>query len=442
MTYRRVVAVTRAEADAPLRAVGRKLAGARVRALVLSAPPDLPTSDLLIARGHAWAGERALERADWRWRVGGDGVWRLAGRRRYTFDGGFVITVHHSLPAGPLPAAAIRPLERALWRSSSSGGDGLRRCRSEPLLVYLAVQLARGVIVSDAQLAELHARAARVTAWDEVWSLAQGAGVVETLRAVLAEEPRGALPSTREAAGRVRALGWRAARVLRAAPRAQIVRDPLLGEPWRKAVTRCRFCGIELLAGPGTFLPRKVSEPLVTSAAERLSPRARPVVVDVGTGCGAVALALARRSPAADILGVDVDVRALAWAKRNGRRLGLPQVRFAAGSLLDPVPRSLHGRATLVTANVPCIPPDAFETSTDAPARAYVGTDPDGLGLQRRLAEQARDVLAPGGWLLVQLAPSQWMSYEASLRELGYETEGAHGDEVAVVGIGRWLGQT
>ena len=90
-----------------------------------------------------------------------------------------------------------------------------------------------------------------------------------------------------------------------------------------------------------------------------------------------------------------------------------------------------------MTANVPCVPPDAYGGSLDAPAEAYVGGGPDGLGLQRRLAQQACDVLAPGGWLLVQLAPSQWASYRESLHRLGFDALEASGDDVAVVGAGR-----
>jgi release factor glutamine methyltransferase len=112
-------------------------------------------------------------------------------------------------------------------------------------------------------------------------------------------------------------------------------------------------------------------------------------------------------------------------------------VDFAAGSLLDPLPASWRGGVSLVCANVPCVPRGAYEVSLDAPARAYVGGGRDGLGLQWRLAEQARDGLSPGGWLLVQLAPSQWAPYRETLDRLGFEALEARGDGVAVVGAGR-----
>lgn len=420
-------------AAAPIVDAARQLAADRVPALVLSEPPELPHVELLLARGRVRAGERALARARWRWRVGGDGAGRVTGRRRYSFDGGFVLTVHHSLPAGPLPAVALRPLERALWAGGErEGRQELLRPRPEPQLVYLGVQIARGVMRSPAQLAELHALAARVRDWDVVWSLAATVGVQRTLGEKLAE-----LPATASTRAGTRTTAWRAAGRLRQVRKAQSVADLLLREPWRWAVARCRFDDLELLAGPGTFLPRRVSEQLVSAAAERLGGVERPLLVDVGTGCGAVALALARRRPHAQVLGIDLDADALTWAGRNQRRLGSAQVAFAVGSLLDPLPPTWRGQVSLIVANVPCVAPDAYEGSLDAPARAYVGAGRDGLGLQRRLAEQARDVLCPGGWLLVQLAPSQWVPYRETLHRLGFEALEASGDGVAVVGAGR-----
>jgi release factor glutamine methyltransferase len=417
---------------APLIDAARQLAAAHAPALVLSEPADLPHVELLLARGHARSGERALAHAGWRWRLGGDGAGQLAGRRRYHFDGGFVLTVHHALPAGPLPAVALLPLARALWAGAvRDGREELLRPRAEPQLVYLVVQVARGVMRSPAQLAELHALAPRVADWDAVWSLARAVGVERTLEK-LAESPAPA-----PARAGTRPTAWRAARWLRHLRRAESVADLLLGEPWRWAVTRCRFDDLELLAGPGTFLPRRVSERLVSAAAARVTSVERPLLVDVGTGCGAVALALARRHPSAQVLGLDLDAGALTWARRNALRLGSPHVDFAAGSLLDPLPASWRGRVSLVIANVPCVPPDACEGSLDAPVRAYVGGGRDGLGLQRRLAEEARDVLGPGGWLLIQLAPSQWVPYRETLDRLGFEALETLGDGVAVVGAGR-----
>lgn len=189
-------------------------------------------------------------------------------------------------------------------------------------------------------------------------------------------------------------------------------------------------------------MPRGVSEQLVEAASERLGGMQRLIVVDVGTGCGAIAMALARRLPHAQVLGLELDEGAVRWARSNGRRLRLTNVRFGSGSLLEPLPADLLGHVSLIVANVPCIPVDAFEENLDAPAAAYVGADADGLGLHRRLAAEARTALRPGGWLLVQLEPSQWPSFVATLSELGYDTVDGGDAEglIARVGAGRWPG--
>ena len=416
--------------------VGEALAGVGVSALVLSEPPAFPHVELLLARG-ARAARPALASVGWRRRTGGDGAWRLARRRRYVFDGGFVVTVHETLPTGPLPALALRSLDRALWAGAERrGDDGLLRAGGAAKVVYLCVQAARGALRSTAQRAELAAQAAGITDRGATCSLARTVGVEAQVREVLAGT------DSWSSAGRaaVPPAAWRAARVLRERTEGRAIGEALLGEPWRSAVTRCRFDGLELLVGPGAFLPRSVSEQLVRAACERPFGEERPVAVDVGTGCGAIALALARRNRFMRVIGVDLDERALKWARRNSRRLGLSHVRFASGSLLDPVPEELRSRVSLMTANVPCVPRDDFEGSLDAPAQAYVGVGADGLGLQRMLAGQARAVLAPGGWLLVQLAPSQWPAYRETLHDLGYDRLDASGGSVAVVASGRWPG--
>lgn len=418
--------------------VGHALSGAGVDALVLSEWPPFPHLELLLPRGAARAAQRAFAEVGWRWRIGGDGAWRFVRRHRYSFDGGFLVTVHEVLPSAPVPAIALRGLERALWDGAVRDADGLLRPATAPLLVFHCLLAARGVVRFPAQRAELLAYARGLTDHDAAWSLARSAGVEAALRGALGEpSPR---PPSRSGAPAVASSAWRATRALRAISHRRAVAHAVLGEPWEDCLTRCRFDGLELLAGPGTFLPRGVSEELVHEAAERLAGVKRPVLVDVGTGCGAIALALARRFRDARVLGCDLDEGALTWAWRNGCRLGLDHAQFAAGSLLEPVPGDLRGRVTLVVGNVPCVPPDAFEGSLDAPAQAYVGADADGLGLQRTVAADARGVLAPGGWLLVQLGPSQWDPFRAALQDLGYDELHVRGGPVAVVGAGRWPG--
>ena len=416
---------------------GRELAREGREAIVLSRPAGLPTTELLLDRSEPVAAFRAIDRLPWRWRAGGDGPGRSSGSRRLTFDDGFVLTVHRALPAAPLPQQAVLPLVEELWRSSATLEDGLRSPQGEPALVYLAMQAARGLLRNPRQIAELDAEMQRVHDWDLVWSLARVVGVHETLQGYVGHDQKVSLKAGPGALARFRPLAWRAARLARRRRRGRRLWDAVLGEPWHRAITRCRFDGLELLAGPGVFLPRHLSEPTPAFAAERLAGIEHPVVVDVGTGCGAIALAVARREPSARVLGLDFDPSALEWAARNARDLGMSSVQFAHSSLLDALPSELRGNVDVVVANVPCVPAGDFEGAADAPSGAYVGEGPDGLGLQRRLAEQALLYLRPGGWLMVQLQPAQWPTYRRVVDDLGYEVDGAYGDGVAVIASAR-----
>ena len=420
----------------PFADVARALQAAGIRAQVLTDVPGIPHLELLLAPGEGPRADRVLGELDWRWRTGGDGFWRWLGPRRYQWDGGFVVTVHRRLAAAPMPAPVTRPLERMLW--DTAGGEsphGLPVASAAAHLVYLALQAARGEPRPSYLLPQAAADSSRVTDWGATWQLARRVGADTALGAILAAAGVATAGPPRRAGAVARV--WRGIRLARRLLRRWPAARAIYGDPFGLALTRCRFDGLELLAGPGTFLPRGVSEDLVAVSAELMGTLDPPTAIDVGTGCGAVALALARRVASAEIVGVDIDPTALRWARQNARRLDVRSVRFLAGSLLEPVPVQIRGTVGLVVANVPCVPASAFAGGSDAPVAAYLGEDPDGLGLQRRLAADARAVLRPGGWLAVQLAPDQAAAYARALGELGFDELGAQTGRIAVV-FGRW----
>lgn len=147
--------------------------------------------------------------------------------------------------------------------------------------------------------------------------------------------------------------------------------------------------------------PRAATEELVERVLERIGDRAVRVV-DVGTGSGAIAIALATRAPRAEIWVTDTSRCAVALASLNVRRHGLTdRVTVRRGDLLDPVPGSID----VVVANLPYLPtasagayPDLF----GEPIGAVFAPD-DGLDPYRRLAAIAGERLAPGGALVIQL---------------------------------------
>jgi release factor glutamine methyltransferase len=161
------------------------------------------------------------------------------------------------------------------------------------------------------------------------------------------------------------------------------------------------FFDIDLVTAPGrVFTPRPATEQLVERALAAIGGRAARVA-DVGTGAGAIAVALAVNAPRAEIWATDTSAEAVALAQTNAARHGVAhRVHVQHGSLLEPV----HGLFDLVVANLPYLPEArrAQHEYEHEPADAVYARG-DGLGHYRRLLGQARRRLRPGGTLLVQL---------------------------------------
>jgi release factor glutamine methyltransferase len=163
------------------------------------------------------------------------------------------------------------------------------------------------------------------------------------------------------------------------------------------------FSGIRLLTAPGRVMtPRRATEHLVERAVARLgSAPAR--VADVGSGSGAIAVAIALRAPNAEVWATDRSAAAVELTRANVARYGLGQrVHVVQGDLLEPVP----GMLDLVVANLPYLP-ERLRLETEyadlrAEPAAAVFAPGDGLGPYRRLLEASPHRLADHGALLVQ----------------------------------------
>lgn len=169
------------------------------------------------------------------------------------------------------------------------------------------------------------------------------------------------------------------------------------------------FWSLALTVDPRVLVPRPETETLVEAALARLGPGA--LLADVGTGSGAVALALASELDGGRVHATDLSAGALAVARRNAEALGLGgRIEFALGDLLEPV-RHLRGRLDAVVSNPPYVPSDAIARLEpevrDHEPRAALDGGPDGLRLVRRLIAEAPDLLRPGGWLLVEIGDGQ-----------------------------------
>jgi release factor glutamine methyltransferase len=161
------------------------------------------------------------------------------------------------------------------------------------------------------------------------------------------------------------------------------------------------FGPVTLSVGPGVFIPRPETEAMLEWAVAQVLP-AKPVVVDVCTGSGALALALARHWPDARVIGLDDSDAALDYARRNAART---PVEFVCADVTDPgVLTELDGQVDLVVSNPPYVP-DGAELDSEVidhdPPHAVFG-GPDGMAVIPAVARLAGRLLRPGGLFAVE----------------------------------------
>ncbi|GII82197.1 methylase [Sphaerisporangium siamense] len=189
---------------------------------------------------------------------------------------------------------------------------------------------------------------------------------------------------------------------------AAMVERRVSGQPLEHVVGWAGFHGLRVAVGPGVFVPRRRTEFLVDQALAVTPPRARPVVVDLCCGSGAVGAALAAALGPVELHASDLDPAAVRCARRNLAELG---ARVYQGDLYEPLPATLRGRVDLLAANAPYVPTAAVallpsEARDHEPMTALDG-GADGLDILRRVIAGAPGWLAPGGHLLVETSERQ-----------------------------------
>ncbi len=216
------------------------------------------------------------------------------------------------------------------------------------------------------------------------------------------------------------------------------------GEPFPFLTGSIEFYGLDLKVRPGAFVPRPSSELTVDWALRHLRRKKDPVVVDVCTGAGPIALAIAHELPTAQVWGSDISEEGLAQGRMNAKRLGVGNVRYVRGDLYDALPKKLRGTVDLITGHVPYVPPGEVEDLPEEvrefePGYTLTDNSDDGLGLMRRTVTEARDWLAPRGWLLLEVAEDLGSKIEKLILKAGFEEVGtvADDDRLSVVVEGR-----
>lgn len=212
---------------------------------------------------------------------------------------------------------------------------------------------------------------------------------------------------------------------------ADLVERRVGGLPLEQVVGWAAFCGLRITVTPGVFVPRRRSEFLVEQAANlvRVAQAKRETVLIVDLCCGsgalgaaAVAAVQANHRAAIELHAADIDPAAVRCAREN---LAAVNGRVYEGDLFEPLPRTLRGRVDVLIANTPYVPTAALpllppEARLHEPPIALDGGG-DGLDVQRQVAAEARQWLAPGGSLLVEASEEQAVEAERIFAASGLE---------------------
>jgi release factor glutamine methyltransferase len=207
-----------------------------------------------------------------------------------------------------------------------------------------------------------------------------------------------------------------------AGPFCDLIERRLAGEPIQYITGEAEFYGLPFHVNRDVLIPRPETEHLVEKVMALAAEFVRPKIVDVGTGSGAIAVALAHALPFAEITATDISADALAVAKANAARNGVAdRVRFFKGDLLEAVAGE---HFDIVISNPPYVP-ESDRTTLDVEVRDYepaqaLFAGEDGLQIYRRLIPAAFDALVPGGYLALEIGYGQRAGIEALLVREGF----------------------
>ena len=199
-------------------------------------------------------------------------------------------------------------------------------------------------------------------------------------------------------------------------------------EPLQYILGTQEFCGLEFEVSPAVLIPRPETELLVEYVTQRISAARQATIVDVCTGSGCIAVAIARLRPHARVLAIDLSSSALHVARRNAIRHGVGErITWLEGDLLGPlVEQGVEGLVDVIVSNPPYIAEAEWatlqpEVKLFEPRGALVA-GPQGTELHERLLQEAARYLAPGGVVLLEIGAGQARGLRRIVEQLpGYK---------------------
>jgi len=213
---------------------------------------------------------------------------------------------------------------------------------------------------------------------------------------------------------------------------AAVIERRATREPLQHITGFAPFRTLTLRVGPGVFVPRPETEIAAQLAIDALAgvAAAEPLAVDLGTGSGAIALALAAEVPHARVIGVENSVDAFVWARENVVHTGIRNARIVFHDLADALPE-LDGTVDVIVSNPPYVPDDAIPRDPevrryDPEAALYGG--PDGLEVVRQVSRTALRLARPGGAVVIEHGEWQGSPIRELLTADGWRAAATHPD--------------
>ena len=204
------------------------------------------------------------------------------------------------------------------------------------------------------------------------------------------------------------------------------------GEPVAYLTGVREFWSLPLGVTPDTLIPRPETETLVALALGKVPTGTTGRIADLGTGSGAIALAIARERPRCQVIATDLSATALAVASRNARQLGVTNVEFQRGNWCESLPATPFD---LVVSNPPYIPqddPHLDQGDVRFEPRRALAAGPQGMDDLRVIARCAHGHLRDGGWLLLEHGYDQGDSTTRLLEAAGFREVSDHVDDAGL----------
>jgi len=212
----------------------------------------------------------------------------------------------------------------------------------------------------------------------------------------------------------------------------QLLQARTLGEPVAYLTGQREFWSLPLGLTPATLIPRPETETLVALALEVIPADSTAVIADLGTGSGAIALAIAHERPRCRLLATDISPAAIATAATNARQLGINNIEFHTGDWCEP----LAGRQyDVIVSNPPYIrntDPHLQSGDVRFEPRSALAAGPEGMDDLEKITHCVRHLLKTGGWLIMEHGYDQGEQITHLLEANGFQAVTDHADDAGL----------